>query len=123
MRGGARAPTLGRTWEARAAQFLGEKGMRIISRGYRCRLGEIDIIGVDGTALVVVEVRARASGDSAIETIGSNKRRRIVNATRHFLMRNPEWFSRRIRFDVIAIDRIDSTEPEIQWVRNAFDES
>jgi putative endonuclease len=112
---------LGRTWEAHAAEFLGSRDIRIIARGYRCRLGELDIIGTDGSALIVVEVRARGGESRAIETIGFHKRRRIVNATRHFLMKNPEWFSSPIRFDVIAIDHIDSGEPEIRWVRNAFD--
>ena len=112
---------LGRTWEARAAALLASKDVRIIARGYRCRLGELDIIGTDGSALIVIEVRARSGDGRAIETIGLDKQRRIVNATRHFLMKNPEWFSRPIRFDVIAIDHIDSGEPEIRWVRNAFD--
>jgi len=112
---------LGRTWEAHAAEFLAAKDIRIIARGYRCRLGELDIIGTDGLALIVVEVRARGGEGRAIETIGFDKRRRIVNATRHFLMTHPEWFSWPIRFDVIAIDHIDSGEPETIWVRNAFD--
>lgn len=115
------AQVLGRTWEAHAADFLDANGIRIIARGYRCRLGELDIIGTDGTALVVVEVRARSGKGSAIDTIGYAKRRRLVNATRHFLMRNPEWFSRRVRFDVIAIDHIEGRRPEIRWVKNAFD--
>jgi putative endonuclease len=118
---GTDAKTLGQAWEARAARFLTARGIRIIARGYRCRLGELDLIGVDGTALVVVEVRARGRAGAAIETIGFHKQRRIVNATRHFLMRHPKWHARHIRFDVIAIDRIDSGEPEIRWVKNAFD--
>lgn len=117
--------TVGRAWEQRAAEFLRSRGVEIMVRGYRCRLGELDIIGIDEQALVIVEVRARG-GDgagSAAETIGHRKRRRIVNATRHFMMRNPEWSSRRIRFDVIAIDRIDTSAPELRWIRNAFDAS
>lgn len=121
MSPGADALTLGQAWEARAARFLAARGIRIIERGYRCRLGEIDLIGTEGKVLVIVEVRARGGADAAIETIGLRKQRRIINATRHYLMRNPEWFSRHIRFDVVAIDRIDSAQPEIQWVRNAFD--
>lgn len=123
MSHGRDAQSLGDTWECRAADFLTARGLRIIVRGYRCRLGEIDIVGSDGATLVVVEVRARSgtSRERAIETIGLRKRRRIINATRHFLMRNPEWFSRPIRFDVLAFDAIDTSDPEVQWVRNAFD--
>lgn len=123
MSGGRGAQRLGRTWESRAAVFLRERGLRIIARGYRCRLGELDIIGTDEKSLVVVEVRARrrASLGSAMESIGAGKRQRIVHATRHFLMRNPEWLARPIRFDVVAIDGIDEPSPEIAWLKNAFD--
>jgi putative endonuclease len=121
MRRSLDAQALGRTWETHAAGFLGARGIRILARGYRCRLGELDIVGTDGSALIVTEVRARGGEGRAIDTIGFDKRRRIVNATRHFLMKNPEYFSWPIRFDVIAIDHIDSGEPEIRWIKNAFD--
>jgi putative endonuclease len=119
------AQRLGRAWETRAAVFLADQGFDILQQGYRCRLGELDIVGSDGAGLVIVEVRARSKSEkgSAIETIGHRKRRRIVNATRHFLMKNPHWHARPIRFDVVAIDGIETDQPEIQWIRNAFDAS
>jgi len=125
MSPGSDAQRRGKTWEACAARYLAEQGFDILSTGYRCRLGELDIVGIDGGSLVVVEVRARSRGNmgTAIETIGHRKRRRIVNATRHFLMKHPAWHARPIRFDVIAIDGIDSDNPAMQWVRNAFDAS
>lgn len=119
-----RAPReLGDTWELRAADFLRSQGVEILARGYRCRLGELDIVGSDGGGLVIVEVRARGSRSlgTALESISHHKRRRIVRATRHFLMRRPEWTSRPIRFDVIAFDAIDTAKPELNWVKNAFD--
>jgi putative endonuclease len=115
----------GRAWELAASDLLAQRGIDIIARGYRCRLGELDIVGVDGATLVVIEVRARASGarGSAVETVGMRKQRRIVNATRHFLMRHPVWFARPIRFDVIAVDGIDTAEPRVQWIKDAFQAS
>lgn len=112
----------GRAWEQAASDLLAARGIEIITRGYRCRLGELDIVGIDGATLVVIEVRARASGarGRALETVGPRKQRRIVNATRHFLMRHPAWFARPIRFDVVAVDGIDTAEPRIQWVKGAF---
>jgi putative endonuclease len=114
---------LGDVWESRATEFLRSQGVRIIARGYSCRLGELDIVGCDESCLVVVEVRARGRGSlgTALESIGRHKQQRIVRATRHFIMRHPEWFSRPIRFDVIAVDDIDTTHPELRWVKHAFD--
>ena len=115
----------GRLWESRAAEFLEERGLRILARGYRCRLGELDLVGRDDSHLVIVEVRARSRSAvcSALESIGPHKRRRIVQATRHLLLRHPQWQTTPIRFDVVAFDAIDTAEPRIQWLQNAFDAS
>jgi len=115
----------GRLWEARAADYLEGHGLRVIARGFRCRVGELDLVCQDGHHLVIVEVRARSSGAlaSAIESIGPSKRRRIVLATRYLLLRHREWHAAPIRFDVVAFDGIDMPTPEIRWIRNAFDGS
>lgn len=115
----------GRHWEAVAADYLEDRGLTVLARGYRCRLGELDLVCRDGATLVIVEVRARATSSfgSALETIGPHKRARIVQATRHFLMRRTQWSDASIRFDVVAFDAIETAEPAVQWVRNAFDAS
>jgi putative endonuclease len=112
----------GDAWEQRVCEYLTRHGLDIVSRGYCCRLGELDILATDGDGLIVVEVRARrqAGFGSALETVGVRKQQRIIRATRHFLMRNPVWHSRPIRFDVIAIDGIASADPSVTWVQNAF---
>lgn len=110
-------------WEDLAGRFLEREGLTVLARRYRCRLGELDLICCDGPALVIVEVRARASGSfvRAAESVDHSKRVRIIQATRHFLMRHPEWRNRTLRFDVIAIDRIDRKRPSLDWIRGAFD--
>jgi putative endonuclease len=115
----------GRRWEAAAAEYLERHGLAILARGYRCRLGELDLVCRDGVTLVIVEVRARGrrSAARAAESISAHKRARIVRATRHLLMRHPAWHVAPIRFDVLAFDAIDGAEPEVRWIRNAFDAS
>jgi putative endonuclease len=113
----------GRHWEAVAADYLEDHGLTVLARGYRCRLGELDLVCRDAAVLVVVEVRARSRSTfgSAVETIGPRKRARIVQATRHFLMRRAEWRDAAIRFDVMAFDAIETGEPAVRWIKNAFD--
>ena len=115
----------GRHFEAVAAEYLEERGLVVLERGYRCRLGEIDLVCRDARTLVIVEVRARGSGAvaRAAESIGPAKRGRIVRATRHFLMRHGEWRDAPVRFDVVAFDAIDTAEARVSWLRNAFDAS
>lgn len=120
MSRGSDARALGNIWESKAEKFLEAQGLTIVDRSYRCRLGELDIVATDGRHLIVVEVKARAKG-SAVYSVNRRKRQRIINATRHFLMRNPGWFQANVRFDVIGIDAIDSDAPEYSWIRNAFD--
>jgi putative endonuclease len=117
--------TRGRLWESRAAAYLEEQGLTVIARGHRCRLGELDLVCTDGSQVVVVEVRARRADSlcSAAESIGPHKCRRIVQATRHFLMCNPRWQAAPVRFDVVAFDAIDTTEPHVRWIQNAFEAS
>ena len=106
--------------EDRALRHLQSAGLRLVTRNYRTPGrggGEIDLVArePDGT-LVFVEVRARralAHGGAAA-SIGSVKRRRIVLAARHYLMRLAA--PPPCRFDVVVIDG-----DKLQWLRAAFD--
>lgn len=113
----------GRRWENRARDYLRRHGLRPLLSRYRCRFGELDLVCTDGCTLVIVEVRARAHGSvvHSIDSIGPEKRRRIVRAASHLLMKRPEWSELPLRFDVVAIDGIDSTRPRFAWIRDAFD--
>lgn len=54
---------LGRYGEDLAARRLGEAGMTVLERNWRGgRTGEIDIVAMDGDALVVCEVKTRRAG-------------------------------------------------------------
>ena len=48
-------------YEDAAARWLCAQGWQVVQRNFRCKLGEIDIIALDGECLVFVEVRARAA--------------------------------------------------------------
>ena len=78
---------------------------------------------MDGRTLTIVEVRARGGGSvaAALETVDARKRRKLVRTARHLLMQRPEWSEWPVRFDVIAIDDIDSTRARFEWIRDAFD--
>ncbi len=110
-------------WEEVAGRYLEREGLTVLARRYRCRMGELDLICCDGPSLVIVEVRARGSTAwvRAAESVDYGKRARIIQATRHFLMRYPQWRNRTVRFDVVAIDSVDRERPTLDWIRGAFD--
>lgn len=47
--------------ENKAAEYLINKGYRILCRNYRCRFGEIDIIAVKDKILRFIEVKTRSN--------------------------------------------------------------
>jgi putative endonuclease len=121
MSPGRNALERGRAWETYARKFLAGRNVQVITQGFRCRMGELDLIAIDKDELIVIEVRARAGRSRAIDSIGPQKIRRIINATRYFILKNPSYAQHRIRFDVITIDGIETGSPKLEWIPNAFD--
>ncbi|PYI37989.1 YraN family protein [Arthrobacter psychrolactophilus] len=52
---------LGQRGERLAADYLEERGIRVIDSNWRCSTGEIDLVAIDGADLVIVEVKTRRS--------------------------------------------------------------
>jgi putative endonuclease len=102
--------------EEQAARFLARRGLAIVTRNYRTRLGEIDLIARDGATLVFVEVRRRAPGDfvGAAGSVGARKQQRIAAAARQYLARLGSEPA--CRFDVVTLD---GDKPA--WLRGAFE--
>ena len=107
--------------EAAALGFLQQHGLRLLARNARSRGGEIDLVMLDGAAVVFVEVRYRANhafGGGAA-SVDAGKRRRLVRAAQAFLLRHPHHADAPCRFDVIDADG-DPEAPRIDWLRDAF---
>ena len=110
---------IGMDAENRAADFLAAAGLTVLRRNYRCRLGELDIVARHGPLLVIAEVRCRSRDDfgGAAASVTSAKQRRIVQATRHLLMRHPPLAQLSIRFDVLTVN---ADQTRVTWLRGAF---
>jgi len=112
-------PNKGRAGEAAAVFLLEEKGMRIIKKNFRSRMGEVDIIALDGECIVFIEVKTWLSyGIEALEqAINPKKQRKIIETSKYFLSLHREYRYMAIRFDVIFV----STEG-ISHLASAFTE-
>ncbi|MFQ5954817.1 MAG: YraN family protein [Kiloniellales bacterium] len=93
----------GRAAEAVAAAWLRLGGYRILARGVRTPVGEIDIIARRGGTLAVVEVKSRASLAAAAAALPSYQRRRIVRALQWYLAGRPQLAGLAPRFDVVLL--------------------
>jgi putative endonuclease len=114
--------SLGPRGEQLAARFLQQQGYRIIARGHRQRLGEIDLIALDGDTLVFVEVKTRQSqraGDPS-EAVDLRKQERVTRAALAYLKRR-RLLEQAARFDVVSIVWAAPDEPpDIRHFVNAF---
>ncbi|MDR3419164.1 MAG: YraN family protein [Nevskia sp.] len=105
--------------EARAQQHLERRGLKLVTRNWRCPGGELDLVMRDAATLVMVEVRKRSRSDygDAFESVHARKRGRIVHAARSFLAAHPEHERSPVRFDVVAV----GGGGEVEWLQAAFD--
>ncbi|CAD84630.1 MULTISPECIES: YraN family protein [Nitrosomonas] len=104
-----------------AAAFLQQQKLTLLEKNYRCRFGEIDLIMREDDTVVFVEVRMRSSDrfGGAAASITAAKQSRLIRTARHYLAGHEGDFP--CRFDAVLIS--GNRENEIEWIRNAFDES
>lgn len=118
---------IGRLAEDLVARRLAAAGWRIVERNARTRFGELDIVALDGEALVFVEVKAgRESASSGPErpvlSVGVQKQRRIRRlATAWMAERRSAPRYAEIRFDAVGvtIDRAGRAT-DVEHIRAAF---
>jgi putative endonuclease len=112
----------GRAAEDLAAHFLEAQGLMIITRNFRCRAGELDLVCLDDHALVIVEIRQRTASafGGAAASVTARKQRKLRTAAAFFLQRERRFARLPLRFDVLAIDGPLEGAPRIEWLRGAF---
>jgi putative endonuclease len=112
---------LGRRGEALAESFLRAQEYTIVAKNYRCRAGEIDLVALDGSVLVFVEVRSRRGSllGTPLESVVGRKPARVCRVATPIHARRG-WTERDARFDAIGI-RFDSEPPAVEHVRGAFE--
>lgn len=114
---------VGRAGEDTAAELLERSGYVLVERNWRCRLGEIDIIALDGSTLVFVEVRSRTNPvrfGTAVEAVTPRKCRQVRDVATVYLKQRG-GAAQPLRFDVVAVTFLrDGNSPEIRHIKGAF---
>jgi putative endonuclease len=109
--------------ERAALRFLCKKGYRIVARNYSCKLGELDLVALDGTCVVFIEVRSTETGEieRPAASVDAAKQRRLTQLALHFLQQK-KLLNQAARFDVLAISwPVGAKEPTIVHYQNAFE--
>ncbi|MCP4302908.1 MAG: YraN family protein [Gammaproteobacteria bacterium] len=112
--------TLGDKAEQRALHFLIREGLKPVTRNFRSRGGEIDLIMLHGDCLTFVEVRYRSSTrfSSPAPTVDGYKQRKLLRTAAMFLASERHFARHTVRFDVVAI--VGGVGGTIEWIQDAF---
>jgi len=97
----------GREGEEMASQYLVDAGWLILSRNFRARRGEIDIVALCGEILAFIEVKTinRYTQEDLQHVMGAKKRRSIIETSKLFLAMNRKYNQYRVRYDVMLVQR------------------
>ena len=108
----------GKFYEERAAEYLQRQGMKILCRNFRCRQGEIDLVGMHQGTLVFVEVKFRQTSECGKpeEAVDEHKQKRICRTAAYYVHTHPFFMQNSVRYDVVAMEK-----EEIRWYPAAFE--
>ena len=107
-----------------AEAYLRYHGLKLLSRNYRCRRGEIDLVmrdrsgGIHVTVFVEVRYRKGTQYDRPEETISVAKQRILIFGAGHYLQAK-NALEAVTQFDVVAVTQPNYL-PHIIWIKDAI---
>lgn len=113
---------IGTYGEHMAEKFLLTKGHKILTKNFRCRSGEIDIISSYDNYICFTEVKTRYNSVFGIpcESVTLTKIKRIRNTAKFYIYIN-KLFKNNFKFNVVEIMLDKSTNDySINFIENAF---
>ncbi|MFW2364983.1 MAG: YraN family protein [Desulforhopalus sp.] len=112
---------IGRRGEDIAAVYLEHQGYQIITRNYRTRLGEIDIIARDKSSIVFIEVKSKTGKGFGlpVSAVTLKKQRQISKVALFYLSKHGLADSP-ARFDVVSV-QFSGRSSEVELITDAFE--
>ena len=112
---------IGKAAESLACEFLQQHGLKLVTRNYQSRYGELDLIMQDHNHVVFVEVRFRRNNHygSGAESVTASKQDKIIKTALYYLQQHPKQAKHPLRFDVISLSIADG-HTDIKWIKDAF---
>ncbi|WP_158879947.1 YraN family protein [Rhodanobacter sp. L36] len=112
----------GDVFETRACAELERAGLKLLTRNYTTRYGELDLVMLHDHVVVFVEVRYRKNayhGDAAA-SITPAKQAKLIKAAQLWLSAHTKWANSDCRFDVVTYDGPVASTRMI-WLQNGFE--
>ena len=105
--------------EQRALRLLRARGWRLLSRNWRCRWGELDLVLAKPGRLLIVEVKGRRRGSrdgAGVAALDGRKRRRLAAAMDCWLVEHPDWAEAGWEL-VAALVPLPPSRKGVRWIR------
>jgi putative endonuclease len=114
----------GQAIELQVSEYLKKEGVSVLHHNFRCRLGEIDLIGMHQNQLLFVEVRFRRSDQfgGAAASVDYRKQQKLTRTAQFFLLKHAHFRDTACRFDVVAVTLGNNRNLKIDWIQDAFGE-
>jgi putative endonuclease len=109
----------GRWAEQRALRLLQERGWRLLSRNWRCRWGELDLVCAKPGRLLLVEVKGRRPGSrdgGGTALLRGLQRQRLRRAWDCWLVQHPDLAAWPVEF-VAALVPLPPAGGAVRWLR------
>lgn len=113
---------IGNYGEYLSENYLKENKYIILSKNFRCRNGEIDIICLKDDILCFIEVKSRFNNlfGTPLEAITCYKKNKIIKVANYFIYSN-NFFDYYVRFDVIEVFfNTQNTSWTLNHIKDAF---
>lgn len=110
---------IGKKGEVLAENYLVKKGHSILTKNYRHKKIEIDIITTFDNLLIIVEVKTRQSSYLAGpgDTVSKTKQKNMIACANAFIQDNE--IDLEVRFDIISII-LNGKEKRVSHIEDAF---
>ena len=111
----------GRWGEDLASRYLQDQGLKLLSRNWSCREGELDLVVTDFARVIFCEVKTRSGTEYGLssETVTPEKAQRVRRAAERWLQEfRVGWC--RTRYDVVTVLAEPGARPRLQHLEAAF---
>jgi putative endonuclease len=93
----------------------------VLARNWRCEIGELDVVCMDGDGIVVCEVKTRSGTDfgTPAEAVGAAKAARVRRLAQRWLRENDVRHCP-VRHDIVSVLIRQDQPAEVRHLRGAF---
>lgn len=111
---------IGRWGEMKAAEYLEQRGFRIIARNWRDGHRDLDLVAIDADNLVIIEVKTRRNNDfmEPEQAVDARKIRNLSLAAAKFV--RTRYIEMPVRFDIVTVTGTNSDNCKINHIEDAF---